>query len=259
MPPPIDGQALLGCENGGGSGHPLDFAFLSPDSGAVISSAPRVYHHIVAYIERAIYEGRLGCGDRLLSERELGRRFGTSRVAVREALRALEYRGLLEVRQGSAGGHFVRDVDARVVSRDFRTLLQLGGLTASQLAEARLVMEPEVARLAAERASDVDVKDLRALLEERFAVIAGGRDPRELDLEFHRRLAATARNPVHAVAIHALMDLEADMVAPRGMIGDADRADAERPHAAVLAAVEAHDGARAHAVMQCHIAGGTVR
>jgi DNA-binding FadR family transcriptional regulator len=221
----------------------------------VLSSAgaPRVYHHIVAHIERAIYDGRLECGDRLPSERELGRRFGASRVAVREALRALEYRGLLEVRQGSAGGHFVRAVDARLVSRDFRTLLQLGRLTASQLTEARLIMEPEVARLAAERATDLDVKELRALLEERFAVVAGGRDPRELDLDFHRRLAATARNPVHAVAIHALIDLAHDMVAPRGRIGDADRAEVERAHAALLAAVEAHDGARARAIMECHI------
>ena len=109
--------------------------------------APRVYHHIVAHIERALYDGQLACGDKLPSERELGRRFGASRVAVREALRALEHRGLLEVRQGSAGGHFVRAADASVVSRDFRTLLQLGRLTATQLAEARFIMEPEVARL----------------------------------------------------------------------------------------------------------------
>jgi DNA-binding FadR family transcriptional regulator len=222
----------------------------------VLSSAgaPRVYHHIVAHIERAIYDGRLECGDKLPPERELGRRFGASRVAVREALRALEHRGLLEVRQGSAGGHFVCAVDARVVSRDFRTLLQLGHLTASQLAEARLIMEPQVARLAAERATDLDVKDLRALLDDRFAVVAGGRDPRVLDLEFHRRLAATARNPVHAVAIYALMDLEADLVAPRGMVGDADRAEVERAHGELLAAVEAHDGARARAIMERHIA-----
>src|SRR2546428_2685537 len=70
--------------------------------------APRVYHHIVAHIERAIYEGALANGDRLPSERELGRRFGASRVAVREALCALEHRGLLEVRQGSAGGDLLR-------------------------------------------------------------------------------------------------------------------------------------------------------
>lgn len=235
----------------------LDFAILSPESGAVLPSAgaPRVYHHIVAHLERAMYEGRLTCGDKLPSERELGRRFGASRVAVREALRALEHRGLLEVRQGSAGGHFVRALDARVVSRDFRTLLQLGRLTATQLAEARLIMEPEVARLAAERATDLDVKELRALLDERFAVMAGGRDPRELDLEFHRRLAATARNPVHAMAIHVLMDIESEIVAPRGLLGEGDRDEVERAHAALFAAVEAHDGARARALMEHHIGG----
>ena len=73
--------------------------------------APRVYEHIVAQIERAIYEGRLAHGDKLPPERQLVREFAASRVAVREALRALEHRGLVEVRQGSAGGYFIREVD----------------------------------------------------------------------------------------------------------------------------------------------------
>lgn len=216
--------------------------------------APRVYHHIVAHIERAIYDGRLECGDKLPPERELGRRFGASRVAVREALRALEHRGLLEVRQGSAGGHFVRAVDASVVARDFTTLLRLGRLTTDHLTEARLILEPDVARLAAERATDLQIKSLRAALDERFAVVAGGRNPRELDLDFHRRLAAMSRNPIHAVTIHALIDVEADTVAPHGLYAEADRAEVERAHTALLEAVEARDGERARAVMQAHIA-----
>ena len=226
-------------------------------SGATVSAsagAPRVYHHIVAHIEHAIYDGRLMSGDKLPSERELGRRFGASRVAVREALRALEHQGMLEVRQGSAGGHFVRPADASVVSRDFRTLLRLGRLTAVQLTEARLMMEPEVARLAAERATDAEIKQLRAALDERFAVVAGGRDPRDLDLDFHRRIALAARNPVHAIAIHALMDLESEIVAPRGLLADVDRAEVEAAHAALLEAVEARDGERAYRIMQAHIA-----
>ena len=72
---------------------------------------PRVYEHIVAQIERAIFEGRLQQGDKLPAERQLVREFGASRVAVREALRALEHRGLVEVRQGSAGGYFIREMD----------------------------------------------------------------------------------------------------------------------------------------------------
>ena len=212
--------------------------------------APRVYHHIVAHIERAIYDGRLASGDKLPPERELGRRFGASRVAVREALRALEHRGLLEVRQGSCGGHFVRALDASVVSRDFRTLLRLGHLTATQLTEARLLMEPEVARLAAERATDLDVKELQAALDERAAAVAAGRAPRAVDLDFHRRLADAARTPVHAVAIHALMDLEAEMTVP---LDGVDAAEVQRAHHALLAAVQARDGERARALMQAHI------
>ena len=216
--------------------------------------APRVYHSIVAHFERAIYDGYLTSGDRLPSERELCRRFSASRVAVREALRALELRGLLEVRQGSAGGHFVRAMDTSVVARDFQTLLRLGRLTAAQLTEARLMIEPEVARLAADRATDLDIKELRLVLDERFAVVATGRDPRDLDLDFHRRLALTARNPVHAIAIHALMDLESEMVAPRGLLAEVDRAEVEAAHHALLEALEARDGARAREIMRTHIA-----
>src|SRR5205814_1762418 len=86
---------------------------------------PRVYEHIVAQIERAIYEGRLAHGDKLPPERQLVREFGASRVAVREALRALEHRGLVEVRQGSAGGYFIRELDATTVVRDLSTLFRL--------------------------------------------------------------------------------------------------------------------------------------
>jgi GntR family transcriptional regulator, transcriptional repressor for pyruvate dehydrogenase complex len=215
------------------------------------AGATRVYHHIVAHIERAIYDGRLAAGDKLPPERELGRRFGASRVAVREALRALEHRGLLEVRQGSCGGHFVRAVDASVVCRDFRTLLRLGRLTGSQITEARLLMEPEVARLAAERATDVDLKELQAALDERAAAVAEGRVPRDFDLDFHRRLAVAARAPVHAVAIHALMDLEAELTI--ALRSDIDRGEVERAHQSLLAAVQARDGERARAVMEAHI------
>jgi DNA-binding FadR family transcriptional regulator len=87
---------------------------------------PRVYEHIVGQIEQAIFEGRLSSGDRLPPERELVRQFRASRVAVREALRTMEHRGLVEVRHGSSGGHFVRQVDTGLLRRDFAMLLRLG-------------------------------------------------------------------------------------------------------------------------------------
>ena len=83
-----------------------------------------MYEQIVAHIERAIYEGRLRQGQKLPPERQLARDLKASRVAVREALRTLELRGLVEVRQGSTGGYFVREADDRPLVRDFATLFR---------------------------------------------------------------------------------------------------------------------------------------
>src|SRR2546430_15959128 len=107
---------------------------------------PRVYEHIVAQIERAIYEGRLAHGDKLPPERQLVREFGASRVAVREALRALEHRGLVEVRQGSARGYFIRELDALPLVPGPSTLFRPRRLSLSPPAEARGPAQPEPAR-----------------------------------------------------------------------------------------------------------------
>src|SRR2546425_4922203 len=178
---------------------PLDFAPLWSESEPRLMftsvRTPRVYEHIVAQIEHAIFAGGYRCGDRLPPERELVRQFHASRVAVREALRTLEHRGLVEVRHGASGGHFVRQVDGELLRRDFTTLLRLGPVALAQLTEARLLIEPEVARLAAIRCTEGDVGTLRTAVEERAAVVMAGRPPRPLDLVFHRAVAAAARNP----------------------------------------------------------------
>src|SRR2546428_14196819 len=157
--------------------------------------APRVYEHIVAQIERAIYEGRFAHGDKLPPERQLVREFGASRVAVREALRALEHRGLVEVRQGSAGGYFIRELDAMPVVRDLSTLFRLGRGSLSPLADAPALLEPESARLAASRVTDHELKMLGECLETRTQPGITSRPRRALDAEVKRHGAAAASNP----------------------------------------------------------------
>jgi len=214
---------------------------------------PRVYENIVAQIERAIYEGRLQRGDKLPAERQLVREFKASRVAVREALRALEHRGLVEVRQGSAGGYFIRDADAAPLLRDFQTLFRLGRVSLAQLIEARLLIEPDTAALAAARATDAEVKALGAALEERADRRSAGGDARELDMDFHRLVAAAARNPVHAVLTHALMELEVRVVVPRIEMSAADDAALDTAHRRLLEAVAARQPEAARAAMHDHI------
>ena len=214
---------------------------------------PRVYEVIVAQIERAIYEGRFQQGDKLPAERQLAREFHASRVAVREALRSLEHRGLVDVRQGSAGGYFIREADSAPLIRDFQTLFRLGRVSLAQLAEARLLIEPETARLAAQRADESDVKGLRAAVEERAEHAARGRSPRQLDMEFHRLVAGAARNPVHAVVTHALMDLEVRVVVPRPDFTTEDSTAVDGAHRRILDAIAGRQPEAARAAMAAHL------
>jgi DNA-binding FadR family transcriptional regulator len=215
--------------------------------------SPRVYEHIVEQIERAIFGGRLSSGDRLPPERELVRQFRASRVAVREALRTLEHRGLVDVRHGASGGHFVREADTGLLRRDLATLLRLGRVSVGQLTEARLLIEPAIARLAAERAAESELKVLAEALEVRALVVARGEHPRLVDIDFHRRLAAAAGNPVHAVLTDALMGVEAEVVVPRIELSAEDNGRVGEAHAAILAAVAARAPQRAQGLMAEHI------
>jgi len=212
-----------------------------------------VFEHIVAQIERAIFDGRLQQGNKLPPERQLARQFGASRVAVREALRALEHRGIVDVRHGATGGYFIREADGASLVRDFETLFRLSRISLSQLLEARLLIEPDAARLAAERARDADIKSLAATLDARADRAASGRTARGIDLEFHRELAAVAGNPVHALVMAALMELEVDVVARPPSLDAVDDAAIDAAHREVLDAVTARQPERARAAMDAHI------
>jgi GntR family transcriptional repressor for pyruvate dehydrogenase complex len=221
--------------------------------------APRVYEQIVGNIERAIYDGRLRQGQKLPPERQLARDLKASRVAVREALRTLELRGLVDVRQGSTGGYFVREVDDRPLVRDFETLFRLGRVSWLQLIEARRLIEPEVASLAAQRATEADLKNLGAALEQRWGSGAAGPPARQFYLDFHRALAEAARNPVHAVITHALIELEAEVVLPDPELSEADTAQIDAAHRRIFEAIAAGNAAEARAVMIAHIEGVQAR
>src|SRR3979411_1052358 len=112
----------------------------------------RASSDVIAQIRRAILSGQYRPGDRLPTEREMARQFGVSRVTVRDALRALEAAGLLEIRVGGQGGPYVKEPDPARLAESLRTHFHLQGTTFAELAEARLALETTAARLAAERA-----------------------------------------------------------------------------------------------------------
>ena len=109
----------------------------------------RVSEEVAEQLKQSILLGHFKAGDKLPSERDLAEEFQVSRVAVREALRSLENTGFIETRQGATGGAFVTDLTFEHLVSAFVDLFLAEKISAPELYQVRLLVEPEVARLAA--------------------------------------------------------------------------------------------------------------
>lgn len=207
---------------------------------------------IARQIKSAILSGRLKPGDKLPSERELVARFRVSRVSVREALHSLDTGGLVVVRKGTRGGHFVADPSSRPVTESLKNQLRLGLETLEYLTEARVLLEPEIARLAARRATAADLAALEALVNEGEALVSARRLPRRYDMGFHRLMAQATHNPVLALTINSMMDILAERVKELGLDLEVNR-KITGFHRRVLEALKARDSEAACRLMREHV------
>ena len=113
----------------------------------------RLYEQIVAQIETRILNGELRPGDKLPSERELAEQFGVSQTAIREAMKALTQKGLVEIHPGR--GTYVTDSTSQAIRHSIDLLVKIGSEDGIRdLVEVREIIEPEIAGLAAFRASE---------------------------------------------------------------------------------------------------------
>lgn len=168
----------------------------------------RTFEDVTSQIREQIAQGALREGDRLPPERILAESLGVSRNTVREALRSLEYAGLLTQKPGAAGGAYIANGGVDVIRSAFDDLMSLGTIRAPDLIEARIVIGREVARLACERH---DAGDWAALVENvrrtHLAAEAGDLQLRvRYSLEFHKLMALAARNPVLTIMTNVLTD-----------------------------------------------------
>jgi DNA-binding FadR family transcriptional regulator len=125
----------------------------------------KVFQEVVSQIEEAILNGRIETGQTLPAERELKAMFQISRGTLREALRVLEQKGLIEIRLGVGGGSVVRSVDAGRVSESLGLLIRSQKVSLGHLTEFRAGIESSIAAQAAEQRSAADVRQLKDLLK----------------------------------------------------------------------------------------------
>src|SRR4051794_20250670 len=157
-------------------------------------SIARASSSIADQIRQAILTGKLDQGDRLPPERELAEQFGVSRVTVRDALRALEAMGLIEVRVGARGGAFVTVPTGSIVGQTMSDMMMMSAITPEDIVEARLVVELGTVTLACARATQEDLDALNDLAKRSQAALAAKTYTRELSWDFHALVAKAAHN-----------------------------------------------------------------
>jgi len=212
--------------------------------------ASRLYEQIVSQIEESIFNGELKPGDQLPAERDLAQRFGVSRTAVREAVKALREKGLVEAFSGR--GTFITNDTAHAVRQSLGSMSKIGPDGSAQLAEVREMLEPEIAALAATRAEPQHIETMR----EAISVMDGARnDPDafiEGDLDFHLALAEAAANPIILSLIDSFVDLLREQ-RMRIFYVEGGPQRGQLHHRRILEAIEQRNPEQARQEMRAHL------
>jgi len=213
----------------------------------------RLFERVAEKIMLLIDDGVWQAGDKLPAERELAQGFGVSRTVVREAVKVLEARGVLESISGS--GVFVRAADSDIVTRSFQTYLQLlsDANIEPKIAEIRRVLETEIAAIAAERATEEQRTELTNICREMREYAGSARTLADLDFRLHLSLAHATQNDLFGVLLTPLMEQLRDFFFIHWDSYDGPVEPVFASHEAVIHAVNEGDAGKARQKMIEHL------
>jgi DNA-binding FadR family transcriptional regulator len=170
----------------------------------------KVFQDVVEQIQEAILDGRLTAGQTLPAERELKEMFSISRGTLREALRVLEQKGLIEIKLGVGGGSVVKAVDTDQISESLGLLIRSQQVSLNHLAQFREDVEGIVAGHAAENRNAEDIHKLKVLLQNACECVKKGTSRRnafiDIDKQIHMTMARITGNPVYISVLHSIHD-----------------------------------------------------
>lgn len=201
-------------------------------------------------IERLILDGKLAPGDRLPPERELAEHLGVSRVSIREALRELENRGLIDRKPGR-GTIVLSPGEQSPMAESIGTAVNAAEAEIRDIMELRAILEPPIARLTAGRAKSRDVAQLRELVEAMEKETSNERYA-ELDRAFHQTIAQYTHNPLLALINEQLAQQIAPSRAKRYQTSERRNASS-CAHRLIFEAIEAGNGEAAEQAARDHV------
>jgi DNA-binding FadR family transcriptional regulator len=158
-------------------------------------------------LKRLIVEGEKSPGHLMPSERELMERFGVGRPAIREAMQQLAAMGLVEINHGERARVLELTPHSlmRQVDQSARIMLSMSADSLEHLKAARIFFERGMVREAAQRATDDDLKDLRATLDDQRRLLGDADAFIAADMRFHTQIAALSRNPIYTAVSEAML------------------------------------------------------
>lgn len=167
----------------------------------------RVSEGVAEQIKNAILSGQYNLGDRLPSERDLAEEFQVSRVAVREALRVLQKLGFIVTRQGVLGGTFITDLSFEHLANAFLDLFLAEKISVPELNQVRLIIEPEMTRMAATKITPKYAQQLQEALKVEEQPASSLVEDRERKTAIHFILAEMCGNRLFEAFIRSLLGL----------------------------------------------------
>ena len=203
-----------------------------------------VYEEVMVRLAGLLQQGRLKPGDRLPSERALAERLHASRATIREALRAMQLKGLIVSRHGA--GSFIAGGNPEELAN------ALHHLALQDIFELRLLIEPSIAALAAERATRQDILRLQSILQQQEGELKEKRMAGPTDAAFHSTLAEATHN-------RALMQVGATVMKVISPSRNESLQTTERArvslasHRRIADAIQAGDSVEARRAMEEHI------
>ena len=211
----------------------------------------KVYELIAENLLAQIAGRRLKPGDALPPERELTQRYQAGRSSVREALRMLESKGLIE---SVGNGSFAVANFRNPLNNSLKLLLSLDEANMREIYELRRILEAEAAALAAERRSEADLEEMEVAIGEMAAGLESDRADSyiEADLRFHLAIAKASGNRLVLHSMHALRDLIRRALMSIYLIPSSPERSLEQ-HRLIRAAIVAQDTERARDEMRAHL------
>jgi GntR family transcriptional repressor for pyruvate dehydrogenase complex len=211
-----------------------------------------LHEQIADSMQSMMADGQLPRGSQLPPERELARLLGVNRSTLREAIRLLEQRGLIQMKVGS-GTYVTEEIPPSIMADCIERQFVFGHCSHEDLVTLREVLEPGVAAVAAERATAEDLEVMQSLVERIEAAFAQADNIKhsEADTEFHVALAVATHNELIATISEGLQQVMLKWMLAQGEAFHFQ--DGTDSHRALYEAIAAHDPVRAREAMEFHM------